>query len=208
MEPWFTATDPVKAPLTLTDLMLLKNILEYMPVSPLTAECALKAFREHLWYLSEECNIGRDKKGHGSKTYTVAKKQTAKSRLRYLHPAKADIFDLSEKDLDHFVTRNTLNFFAYLGLDTDFLENDPATWHSEKSYLEGLETVKALQVVNDVGERGVAHVKSYTASGTVTTKESEFQRLLVVTRKLMMEESLRDMTVKGFIEKINAKIDQ
>ncbi|KAE8738023.1 hypothetical protein FOCC_FOCC016504, partial [Frankliniella occidentalis] len=193
LEPWFTATDPVKAPFT--DLMLLKNILDYMPVSPLTADCALKAFREHLWYLSEECvalaffddRVPVQTKRAMVLKLTVPKKQTAKSRLRYLHPDKADIFDLSEKDLDHFVTKNTLNFFAYLELDTGFLATDPATWHSEKSYLEGLETVKALQVVNDVAERGVAHVKSYTACGTVTTKE---------TRKLMMEETPKDMTVK------------
>ncbi len=79
------------------------------------------------------------------------------------------------------MSANTLNFFKYLDIDTAFLSTDPSTWHLEKSFIDGLETAKGLQVVNDVAERGVALVKSYTACGNVTNNESEFQKLLVVS---------------------------
>ncbi|KAK3920028.1 Na(+)-translocating NADH-quinone reductase subunit E [Frankliniella fusca] len=212
LEPWFTATDPVKAPLT--DLTLLKNIVSYFPISPLTAECALKAFQEHLWYLSEECvalaffdeRVSVDIKKAMVTKLVVPKKQSAKNRMKYVLTQNENIFNLADKGLDHFVSQNTLNFFTYLGINTDFLQTDPATWHFHPSFQHGLEIVKALQVVNDVAERGVALVKSYTGCGSVTNDETEFQKLLVVCRKLTMEETPQDQTVKGIFDKINAKI--
>ncbi|KAK3909074.1 ATP synthase assembly factor FMC1, mitochondrial, partial [Frankliniella fusca] len=173
LELWFTVTDPVKAPLT--DLTLIKNIVSYFPISPLTAECALKAFQEHLWYLSEECvalaffdeRVNVDIKKAMVTKLVVPKKQSSKSRIKY--------------GLDHFVSQNTLNLFTYLGINTDFLQTDPAKWHFHPSFQHGLEIVKALQVVNDVAEREAALVKSYTGCGSVTNDETEFQKLIVVS---------------------------
>ncbi|KAE8739296.1 hypothetical protein FOCC_FOCC015204 [Frankliniella occidentalis] len=219
LEPWFTATHPTKAPLT--DLSLLKAIAQYMPVSPLTANCAMKAFLEHLWYLSEECialaffddQVSLKTTRNIVKKSTVVKTQTAKSRMRYIPPKGKDVMELADKDLDYFVSENTLNFFVYLGLETDFLAKDPSTWPIEQSYLRALETVEALSVVNDVVERGVALVKRYTNCGTVTNRETEFQKVVVVTtdivsRKLMMEETPKDLTLKGVLEKIDTKLDK
>ncbi|KAK3933104.1 AMP phosphorylase [Frankliniella fusca] len=214
LEPWFTATHPTKAPLT--DLSLLKAIAQYMPVSPLTANCAMKAFLEHLWYLSEECvalaffddRVSLETKRNMVKKLTVVKTQTAKSRMRYIKPKGEDVMELADKDLDHFVSENTLNFFVYLGLETDFLAKDPSTWPMEQSYLKALETVEALSVINDVAGRGVALVKRYTNCSTVTNRETEFQKLVVVSRKLMMEETAKDLTLKGVLEKINNKLDK
>ncbi|KAK3910088.1 Protein CROWDED NUCLEI 1 [Frankliniella fusca] len=203
LEPWFTATDPVKAPLN--DLMLLKNMIDYLPVSPVTANCALTAFQEHLWYLSEECvalaffdeRVTVETKRAMVLNLSIQRKQNAKQKMRFVVERHDGVYDLADKDLD---------FFCYLDIDTAFLLSDPSTWHLEKSFKDGLETAKALQVVNDVAERGVALVKSFTACGNVTNNEAEFQKLLVVCRKLMMEETSRDLTVNGVIERIKSQI--
>ncbi|KAK3929504.1 Carbamoyl-phosphate synthase large chain [Frankliniella fusca] len=111
--------------------------------------------------------------------YYLQRKQNAKQKMRYV------------------VERHE----GYLHIDTAFLFTDPSTWHLEKSFIVGLETAKALQA-----ERGVALVKSYTACGNVSNNESKFQKLLEVCRILMMEETSRDLTVNGVIERIKYEI--
>ncbi|KAK3924611.1 Uridine 5'-monophosphate synthase [Frankliniella fusca] len=215
LEPWFTATDPVKAPLT--DLLLLKDIMHYSAVSPLTAECALNAFKGHMWYLSEECvalaffddRVPISTKRAMVLNLGVQKKATYKSRMKYVVGQKDNMYDLIDKDLDFFVSKHTLKFFEYLRIDSSFLSADPATWHTLPSNIQALETVKGLQVVNDIAERGVALIKSYSAcEGKVTNDETELQKIIVVCRKLIMEETPKDMTIKGVMEKIKDKMNK
>lgn len=67
-----------------------------------------------------------------------------------------------------------------LSLQTDFLKNDPVEWETDVSFQEAKQVVVALQVVNDVAERGVAIVKNY--NGKVTRDENSFQNLLLVSK--------------------------
>ncbi len=231
LEPWFNATDPISAPAT--DLKLLQNIINYTEKSPVTAECALKAFSRHLWYLSEECmglaffdpKVDVATKKAMVLKLQVQKRQSPKSRMRYI-PDDKNLKDLAHFSLPDFVTANTLNFFDYLGIPTDFLKDDPVSWVNHPSFIEGVRIVKGLQVVNDVAERAVALVKSYN-SGNVTNDEGEYQKLLVVSidfsvtynnikvcylievvygfkrvgRKLIMEETVEDLTISGVLSK-------
>ena len=43
-----------------------------------------------------------------------------------------------------------------MGLDREFLMEDPSTWMLNESYLEAEKLVKLFWVVNDSAERGVA----------------------------------------------------
>lgn len=65
------------------------------------------------------------------------------------------------KDISHFVTRITLQFFRRFQIPIDFLSRDPSIWKSEKSYLEGLEILWKLKVVNDIAECGIQLMSTY-----------------------------------------------
>ena len=57
-----------------------------------------------------------------------------------------------------FISRNTRKFFVALGLgvNQDFLEEDPNTWDTNDGYIQAQKKARQLKVVNDVAERGVA----------------------------------------------------
>lgn len=71
-------------------------------------------------------------------------------------------------------------------INTNVLDLDPSLWEAHPSYISGLQNLKALHVVNDVAERAVALVKSY--SGTVK-KEEYLQDLLLVQNVAKQEEN-------------------
>ncbi|KAE8740872.1 hypothetical protein FOCC_FOCC013618 [Frankliniella occidentalis] len=64
-----------------------------------------------------------------------------------------------------------------LRISTEFMSTDPCDWETQPSYQAGLETVRAVVVINDVAERAVALVKNYNCG--VTNNESQFQNLLL-----------------------------
>lgn len=52
-EVWFNAPDSIKAPVN--DIFFIKKFYNYKNDDKKIAEIALKKFRNHLWYLSDEC---------------------------------------------------------------------------------------------------------------------------------------------------------
>ena len=89
---------------------------------------------------------------------------------------KIDLDTLREKDLHHFIAKNTTSFFHKLNLKTDFLELLIEEWHTDSSFRESQAAVQALSVVNDYAERGVSLIEEY--SGRITRDEEQLQFLL------------------------------
>ncbi|CAF3748530.1 unnamed protein product, partial [Rotaria socialis] len=93
----------------------------------------------------------------------------------------AQVNNISDTSLDNFVTSRSLRFFKSLQIDTDFLKQSPAQWKSCKSYLEGQEKVRALQVVNDCAERGVKLMEDF--NNILKNDEEQKQYLLFVVEE-------------------------
>lgn len=183
MEPWFSATIPVVAPRV--DLALVKNIVAYSQSCKTVSDIASKAFRNHLWYLSEE-NVAFsffDKNVEISEKVKMVQNLTRKPKKtdakRYKLAPKVSLESMKDLTLADFVTERTRNFFSKTAIPTDFLDVHPALWENHEGYKTALKFVESLQVVNDVAERAVAHVKSYNCG--LTQSEEEFQKLLLVS---------------------------
>lgn len=188
LEPWYSATDPVVAPRT--DLKLLQNILEYAEISEQISSVALSVFKQHLWYLNDDVvalvlfdpDLDVDvKREIVSRLYCPPRKppKTKHPRiLRYTAPPNFDWSQFKNVNVSHFVSSSTMKFFSITGLDTDFLETDPATWENNEIYKKNLKIVKGFYVVNDTAERGVALTKNFNRK--VSRDEEDFQNLLLV----------------------------
>lgn len=78
------------------------------------------------------------------------------------------------KQLNDFVSVNTLKFFERFKIDTGFLNADPATWSERDDYKDGLELCRSLQVVNDIAERAVQMFANYNRIGTKSENDLQY----------------------------------
>lgn len=68
----------------------------------------------------------------------------------------SEIDDIQNIELHDFISARSFFFFEHLGLNSDFLDDDPDNWNEMDSYLNAKETVLGLiTVVNDSAERAV-----------------------------------------------------
>ena len=67
-----------------------------------------------------------------------------------------------------------------MDLSDAFLDVDPDKWEPREDYRKALAVLKAMNVVNDHAERGVALIQEY--SGVITKDESQ-QYLLQIVQK-------------------------
>ncbi|KAE8752850.1 hypothetical protein FOCC_FOCC000195 [Frankliniella occidentalis] len=121
------------------------------------------------------------------------------SPKRLTIPANAKVDRL---DLSNFVNGQTAIFFKLLGISMGFLSLPPSEWPQNQEYQEGLETVSALEVVNDVAERAV-HLTSEYNAGKITKLEKSFQNLLLVIHKTRQNDSKSSLTLSHYIEPEN-----
>ena len=80
--------------------------------------------------------------------------------------------------LEQFCTVNSKTFFQILKLSTSFLAKDPCHWNEDEDYKNALQVVRALAVVNDRAERGVALIEAFNKQ--LTKGEEQLQFLLQV----------------------------
>jgi hypothetical protein len=106
-----------------------------------------------------------------SKNIKQQKGSKNQEKRAQVDPAKAADFKL-----ENFVTKNTMLFFAILGLNSTFLDVDPTQWLQRQDYRQGQEVVKNLQVVNDCAERGVALIEEFNS---ILTKQEEQKQFLL-----------------------------
>ena len=95
-----------------------------------------------------------------------------------------------EKPLEEYTTARTMNIFDVLSTNgrqeaQDFLQEEPAEWHSNASFLRLKEAAKCMTVVNDCAERGIALIQSYNSSITKDEEQKQFLlRCVDLHRKL------------------------
>lgn len=99
-----------------------------------------------------------------------------------------DSIDVSELNIDRFVTSNTHQFLDSLFANESnaedpmsFLEIDPSRWINNEKYLRAEKIVENIIVVNDAAERAINLMTRYNEK--ITTVEDEKQRVLQVVEK-------------------------
>ena len=70
--------------------------------------------------------------------------------------------------------KSTQTFFDQLEMETEFLDQDSATWEQHEGFKKRLSIVKELQVVNDIFERRVALIDDYNRLMTKNEKQLRF----------------------------------
>lgn len=203
IEAWFTV--PLAAAAPNHDLQFLKHLYEYKSIDEQVSNVTLQKFRTHLWYLNPEtvamsffdANVSLD----------IKRKMVAAlhpyheideifpKRIQVNH---ADIEAYCGKEIDHFVTPQTRNFFVRFEIDEKFLETDPALWCENAEYQNGFKIVKNLKVVNDVAERGVRLFTEYNEILTRDEEQKQFVMQLVSEHQRIFANANKETVMKPF----------
>lgn len=164
------------------DLQLLKDIMEYKSLNTAVADIALKKFLGHLWYLSEELvafAFFDDAVSLDTKRQMVeALHKTGGNG----HPLKRITLDpavICSKQLQDFVTENTMRFFTITGISSAFLQTDVDAWKTNDDYKTAQTTASSIRVINDIAERGVALMDEYNKLHTNNEEQKQFLLLIV-----------------------------
>ncbi|GBP60380.1 hypothetical protein EVAR_91416_1 [Eumeta japonica] len=92
-----------------------------------------------------------------------------------------DVKHILEKNIEDFVSSNSMRFFQILGISSEFLDKNVETWQDDEGYQRGKQIVQSMRVVNDIAERGVALMEEYNK--LITTNEEQKQYLLLVVKE-------------------------
>jgi len=181
IQAWFTAPNAAGAPRN--DLDLIQRLVTYEHENSTLSKIAFKKFAGQLWYLSEEL-VGLS--FFDNDIPIATKRDMVKSLVEHdglEEPPKRiqlDIQQAARMTITNLVTKNTMNFFRCLRIESDFLDADPESWRERDDYRHGQEVVAALKVINDDAERGVALIEEYNA--LITKNEEQKQFLLQVVQ--------------------------
>ena len=100
------------------------------------------------------------------------------------------------KDRD-FVTRNTRKFFEILSIPDSLLEVDPGSWETNPDYLQAEDIVRALRVVNDTAERGVALMQEYNALLSKDEEQTQFALQVIQEHRKRHPDCKKATIVRG-----------
>ncbi|KAL4720394.1 hypothetical protein ACJJTC_002056 [Scirpophaga incertulas] len=178
---WFQASTSQSAPRN--DLQLLKDLKAFESVNKNLATIALKKILNHLWYLSEDLVS----LAFFDDELSVQEKKKMVEALKIegthdcLKRINLDMATIHEKNIENFVSSNSLKFFQVLGISSDFFYKDVETWNEDPDYIAAKNIVHSLRVVNDIAERGVALMEEYNK--LITTNEEQKQYLLLLVKE-------------------------
>ena len=185
--PWWS-TAPVSSSAPYNDLLLLKTFENYRNIDKISADAAIKAISNHLWYLTEELvplALFSSSVSDSTKAKMVEKLQEVDKRIcskrlgptAYGKPAMPKLPESFDVDLSHFVGEDSWSFFHILNFGYEFLDHPVEEWSSNDCYQDCKKVVSSLSIVNDGAERGVklAHENIDKAR-----KEDNFQNILQV----------------------------
>ena len=160
---WISCTSAADAPVN--DLMLVHKLQSYE--DEVIGKAALKAFSNHMWYLSEELvplalfstGLSASQKNEIVKKLKNHKTDSAKFRKRTGAGFGKPFFPkdvLQSTTLADLVGPDSWGFFQTLKMDTTFLdEHSAGEWSEDAHYQAAKEIVRHLRVANDSAERGV-----------------------------------------------------
>ena len=129
IQAWFTAPNAAGAPRN--DLDLIQRLVTYEHENSTLSKIAFKKFAGQLWYLSEEL-VGLS--FFDNDIPIATKRDMVKSLVEHdglEEPPKRiqlDIQQATRMTITNLVTKNTMNFFRCLRIESDFLDADPESW--------------------------------------------------------------------------------
>lgn len=176
---WFTA--PMAYMASVNDLQILKDLVDFKKYNTVVAEVAIKKMLGHLWYLSEELIA----LAFFDKRVSIETKRkmilALKTEGTESNPKKAalDYDAIVNKNIEDFISTNTMNFFKITGISCEFIQKDPELWEEEESFKSAKEIVQHMRVVNDIAERGVALMEEYNKLHTSEEEQKQYLMLLV-----------------------------
>ncbi|KAG0721536.1 hypothetical protein GWK47_046267 [Chionoecetes opilio] len=156
--------------------------------SPNQGWWTLKAFRRHLWYVSEDLVAlsFMDERMRRRKMVRNLFRRERKGLKRL--DGKRFYPDIDMKELVTSRTRKTLDSLLP-GREEEvgtLLEKGPETWENEATFLDMKRNVSQMKVVNDAAERGIAFATSFNS--IITKDEVQQQYLLKVVAKHRREQ--------------------
>ncbi|XP_015591291.1 uncharacterized protein LOC107265901 [Cephus cinctus] len=92
-----------------------------------------------------------------------------------------DIVGYCDKQIEHFVSPQTLNFLRRFGIDEEFLKLDPSVWSQNESYAHDLKIVKHLKVSRD-GTTTSSFVRIYVNWSSVVQGPGQAMRARIAGR--------------------------
>ncbi|KAG0723154.1 hypothetical protein GWK47_043159 [Chionoecetes opilio] len=169
LEWWFTAPSVVQAPRR--DLNLMKALLNYSTTNSAISTATSEKLQRHLWYLSEELvglTLFDEDVSLAMKRRMLEsmKRQVEDEDEETLKRCSRDLATLAVSQLDSFASPKIVRLFEKLYLATDFLEADPSSWGTNRTFRAAQDQLKTLKVVNDHAERGGGGGSSHPGSGS------------------------------------------
>lgn len=184
VKAWFYAPFAAAAPNV--DLAFLIDLHNYGIVDKDISNAALKKMCGHLWYLSDEAvglaffdnsiNVDVKAKMVQSLRGDPSEHDNIFQNRNIIQPK--DVPSFKNKTLAFFVTKRTAEFFKRFNISTEFMAYEPSTWPQHNSYIEGLQVVQKMQVVNDVSERKVKLMEEFNQ---LLTRDEEQKQFLLLT---------------------------
>lgn len=170
VKAWFRCTNPIEA--LRQDLEFLKAIHAYSTTDAEISRVTVKKFSTHLWYLSEETialvffddKVSMEEKRLMVKTLKDQPEPVEMTRIFRLIIPPSRMTNIKDWKLHHFITENTVSFFARFDISINFMGKDPSMWKDDKEYTEIQSILRKLPVVNDHAERAVKLFSDYNRS--------------------------------------------
>lgn len=205
LEAWFTVPLAVRAPYH--DLEFVKKLHEFASIDRVISQMTLKKFSSHLWYLSPEAAAMAffdDTLSDEIKRRMVLELNADVDDIddscpkRFLSNPK-DIRAILTKEMDHFITPQSLRFFERFEIRTSFLDVDPSRWNQDENFQHGLNLVKKLKVVNDCAERAVCLMEKYNNILTRNEDQKQFILQIVSEYRKQFPDSKKSTAMKPFV---------
>lgn len=184
---WMTCTSVFDAPWN--DLQFFHLLIKYSVINSEISESAIKAFTNHLWYVTEETvplALWSDKVPEADRRVLAdsmlairpANLSNPKHRFgmgfgKPKFPKKID----DSSTLSDFVGIDSWFLFFILKLDSEFMVEDVKQWPNCISYQTSKTNLKGINVVNDCAERGIKLTNDFLTSAKT---EDHYQNILQV----------------------------
>lgn len=176
---WFQAPSGCSAPNN--DLQLLKDLKTFENINQPMSKVAMRKFLGHLWYLSEELVTFAFFDDEVS-VETKRKMVNALNIEGFEYSPKRSSLDVNhilEKNIEDFVSSNTLRFFDINGISSKFLKKEVEIWEDDESYKASKDIVCSMRVVNNIAERSVALMEEYNKLITANEEQKQYLLLLI-----------------------------
>lgn len=200
LEAWFSSSIPTEAPRR--DLDLMKRLIKYGEVNEKISRATSNKFRNHLWYLSEDLVAlsffdSKVQPSEKMKMMLALNEECHDESVKRPHP---NLNEFESKTLSSFVSMRTKESLIKFGLDLDILETDPSTWQNKSSFQEAVKKARALSVINDTAERGVALIQEYNKLLTKREDQLQFMLQLVAEHRSAFPDSRKSTLAQNRLQ--------